>query len=83
MIAAPSQQIRKNNRLNERVLHNDIVRINGKKNVLNSSNNAEVERLKREASNEGVTNTQQMNMDKPKNKLKQRKTLHNQAYKTK
>ena len=81
VIAEPSQQIREDNRLNETVIHNDTVRINDKENVLHGSNNTEVERLKREASNEGVTNAQQMNKDKPKNKLKQRKTFHNQAYK--
>ena len=81
VIAAPSQQIREDNRVDETVIHNDTDRINGKENVLNGSNNTEVERLKREASNEGVTNTQQMNKDKPKDRMKRRKTFHNQAYK--
>lgn len=81
VIAAPSQQIREDNRVDETVIHNDTVKINDKENVLNGSNNTEVERLKREASNEEVTNTQQMNKYKTKNKLKQRKTFHNQAYK--
>ena len=81
VIAAPSQQIREDNRVDETVILNETVRISGKENVLNSSNNTEVKRLKREDSNKGVTNTQQMNKDKPKNKLKQRKTFHNQAYK--
>lgn len=81
VIAAPSQQIREDNRVDETVINNDTARINGKENVLNGSNNTEVERMKREASNEGVTNTQQMNKNKPKNKLKQRKIFQYQAYK--
>jgi len=81
VLAEPSQQIREDNRVDETVINNDTARINGKENVLNSSNNTEVERLKREASNEGVTNTQQMNKNKPKYKLKQRKTFQYQAYK--
>ena len=81
VIEAPNQQKREDNSVDETIIHNDNVRINGKENVLDSSNNTEVTRLKREASNEGVTNTQQINKDKPKNKLKQRKTFHNQAYK--
>ena len=67
--------------MDETFINNDTVRINDNENVLNGSNNTEVERLIREASNEGVTNTQLMNKNKPKNKLKQRKTFHNQAYK--
>ena len=81
VIAAPSQQIREDNRVDETVINNDNVRINGKENVLNGSNNTEVERLKREASNDRVINTQQMNKNKPTNKLKQRKTFQYQAYK--
>jgi hypothetical protein len=81
VIAAPSQQTREDNRVDETFIHNDTVRINVTDNVLSSSNNTEVKRQKREASHKGVTNTQEINKYKPKNKLKQRKTFHNQAYK--
>jgi hypothetical protein len=81
VIAAPSQQTREDNRVDETVVHNDTARINVKDNVLNSNNSTEVKRLKREASNGGITNTPEIDKYKPKNKLKQMEMFHNQAYK--
>jgi hypothetical protein len=81
VIASPSQQTREDNSVDETVILNDTLRTDVKDNVLNSTNDNDIKRLKRESSNERVTNTNETNKYKPRNKLKQRKTFHNQAYK--
>jgi hypothetical protein len=80
-MAAPSQQTVEEIRVDETNVSNDTIKTNGKNKTLISDYDNEVKRLKRQASSGEVIKPQEMHIYNPKNKLKQNKILHNQAYK--
>jgi hypothetical protein len=81
MIAAPSQRTVEDNKVDITILRNDTITTNVTDDTLRSNNGSDVNRLKRDASNEEVMNPLEIYKHKPKNKLQQRKASDNQAYK--